>query len=110
MGNVNSLIETVLKGENIDPNTPVGNLVRKIITAVTDYETELRKYRQAEGIAKAKARGVQFGAKPKISPAKLKAMRSKRASGVPVETLMHRYNLSRSSVYRLTGGTNGSKS
>lgn len=102
MSSAKKIVDKVLRGQKIKPNSPAGNLVSKIINAVADYEAEIRKELQAEGIAKAKARGVKFGAKAKLSPAKLKAMRNKRARGVPVETLMEQYNLSRSSVYRLT--------
>ena len=41
-----------------------------------EFETNLRKERQLEGIADAKARGVYRGRKASIDPAKIKAMKA----------------------------------
>jgi DNA invertase Pin-like site-specific DNA recombinase len=41
-----------------------------------EFETNLRKERQLEGIADAKARGVYRGRKPSIDPGKVKALKA----------------------------------
>ncbi len=41
-----------------------------------EFETNLRRERQLEGIASAKARGVYRGRKASIDPAKIKKMRA----------------------------------
>ena len=54
-----------------------------------EFETNLRRERQAEGIAKAKAEGVYKGRNPVIDPAKVRELqaaglvrrRSRRSSG-----------------------------
>jgi predicted phosphodiesterase len=57
--------------------------------------------RQAEGIAKAQANGVLFGAKSKVSNEQVREIRQKRSEGVLIRELMAEYGLSKSSVYRL---------
>ena len=47
------------------------------------------------------ARGVKFGAKPKLTSAQIAEMRDKRANGVLIKELMSEYRLSKASVYRL---------
>lgn len=54
-----------------------------------------------EGIAKAKERGVKFGAKAKLTPDQVQEMRQKRADVVLIKDLMKGYGISKASVYRL---------
>jgi len=48
--------------------TLIADIVLQLLSYVAQTEREFIKRRQAEGIAAAKARGVQFGAKPKSRP------------------------------------------
>lgn len=72
-----------------------------ILASIAEFETELRKERQLEGIAKAKENGIRFGAKPKLTDAQIEDMRVKRKSGVLIRELMQEFKLSKASVYRL---------
>ena len=49
--------------------TLIADIVLQLLSYVAQTEREFIKRRQAEGIAAAKARGVQFGARPKLKPA-----------------------------------------
>lgn len=62
-----------------------------------EFETNLRKERQLEGIAKAKAEGVYKGRKPSIDPAKVKAMKE---LGMGPSAIAKALNIGRASVYR----------
>ena len=46
----------------------VNNILIEVLGAVAEQERKKTKQRQAEGIAAAKSRGVQFGRKPKEKP------------------------------------------
>ena len=48
--------------------TLIADIVLQLLSYVAQTEREFIRRRQAEGIAAAKARGVQFGAKPKSKP------------------------------------------
>lgn len=49
--------------------TVIADIVLQLLSYVAQTEREFIRQRQAEGIAAAKARGVQFGRKPKPRPA-----------------------------------------
>jgi hypothetical protein len=54
-------------GQPINTGTAAGKAFLKMLGVFAEFETNLRKERQAEGIAAAKARGVYRGRKPKIA-------------------------------------------
>jgi DNA invertase Pin-like site-specific DNA recombinase len=62
-----------------------------------EFETNLRKERQLEGIADAKARGVYRGRKPSIDPGKVKAL---KAQGMGPSAIAKALKIGRASVYR----------
>ena len=94
-------VELVVIDQAIDTSTATGKLLFNVLASISEFETELRKERQVDGIAKAKANGVQFGRKAKLSDADLAQMIAERASGVMIKDLMSKYSLSKASVYRL---------
>lgn len=55
------------KGRDLT-GTLIADIVLQLLSYVAETEREFIRKRQAEGIAAAKARGVQFGAKPKKKP------------------------------------------
>ena len=61
--------------QSIDTTTKEGRLMFSILASIAEFETELRKESQLEGIAKAKEKGVQFGAKPKLTDKQIEEMR-----------------------------------
>lgn len=63
-----------------------------------EFETNLRRERQMEGIAKAKAGGVYKGRKPSIDAAKVRAL---AAEGLGPSEISRRLNIGRASVYRV---------
>ena len=72
-----------------------------ISASIAQFETELRKERQMEGITKAKSNGVKFGRQAALTPTQVAEMQSKRESGVLIKDLMTEFSLSKASVYRL---------
>lgn len=87
--------------QDINTSTPTGKLLFNVLASIAEFETEIRKERQLEGISKAKERGVRFGAKAKLTDAEVLQMQSKRAEGVLIKDLMSEFGLSKASVYRL---------
>lgn len=87
--------------QSIDTSTKEGKLLFTMLAAIAEFETELRKERQMEGIAKARQNGVRFGRQAKLSDGQLAEMRKKRSQGILIRELMEEYDLSKASVYRL---------
>jgi DNA invertase Pin-like site-specific DNA recombinase len=86
----------------IDTTSAIGELLFNVLGAVASFERALINERTAEGRAKAKAKGVKFGARPKLTDAQL-AMLKAELQDWPgsKQQLAAKYGITRSSVYRL---------
>ena len=94
-------VDLIVLDQNIDTSTPTGKLLFNVLASIAEFETEIRKERQMEGIAKAKEKGVQFGRKAKLQQDEINEMKRERDLGVKVADLMSKYSLSKASVYRM---------
>ena len=57
----------VLDDSAVDTTTRTGKLVMGILALIAEFETEIRRERQMEGIARAKAEGRPGGRPPKVT-------------------------------------------
>jgi DNA invertase Pin-like site-specific DNA recombinase len=81
----------------IDTSTPAGVAFLQMLGVFAQFETAIRRERQMEGIAKAKAAGVYKGRKPSVPVAEVRRL---KAEGVnPTEIAKH-LKIGRGSVYR----------
>jgi DNA invertase Pin-like site-specific DNA recombinase len=78
-----------------------GKLMFNMLGAIAEFETELRKERQADGITKALDNGVKFGAKPKLTEQEVQQMQIDRDAGMLIKDVCVKYGLSKASVYRI---------
>ena len=72
-----------------------------MLSSIAEFENELRRERQSDGILLAKSRGIELGRKSKLSSTQVSEMKIKRESGIKIKDLMSEYSLSKASVYRL---------
>ena len=86
--------------QQIDTSTPAGMLLVTMLGAIAAFENDLRKERQADGIALAKRKGVQFGRKRALTDEQAKRLRGMRSEGKKIVELMAEFNLSKATVYR----------
>jgi DNA invertase Pin-like site-specific DNA recombinase len=86
--------------QQIDTSTPAGMLLVTMLGAIAAFENDLRKERQADGIALAKRRGVLFGRRRTLTEGQVLRLRELRAEGITIAELMREYNVSRASIYR----------
>lgn len=93
-------VELVVIDQNIDTTTPAGRLMFSMLAAIAEFENDLRKERQADGIALAKEKGVQLGRKATLNDEQIEEMRQKRQEGAKIKDLQEAYGLSKASVYR----------
>ena len=85
----------------IDTSTAAGKCFLDMLGVFAEFETNLRKERQLEGIADDKARGVYRGRKASIDPAQVKAL---RAQGMGASDIAKALKIGRASVYRVLEG------
>jgi DNA invertase Pin-like site-specific DNA recombinase len=82
----------------IDTSTAAGKCFFDMLGVFSEFETNLRKERQLEGIAKAKAEGVYKGRPATIDP---KAITDLKAQGLGATEIARKLGIARSSIYRL---------
>jgi DNA invertase Pin-like site-specific DNA recombinase len=86
-----------------DTTTPHGRLMLTVLGGLAEFERELIRVRTGEGRARAKARGVKLGRRPKLTPhQKHEAIRRRDQLGEPVREIARSYNVSHSTISRLT--------
>ena len=81
------------------------NLYQTVL-AMAEFDRSLVNERIAEGVAKAKAAGVKFGRKTKLTAAELDARRQEFQASTTKAELAQQYGLHRSSLYRLVQENN----
>lgn len=81
-------------------DSPMANLLLSMLGAVAQFERELIKERQREGIAIAKKRGVYKGRKPSLSAERAADLRKCVAAGkVNKANLAREFGISRAALY-----------
>lgn len=86
----------------IDTSTAAGKCFLDMLGVFAEFEANLRRERQMEGIAKAKARGVYEGRKPSIDAEEVRRLADE---GLGATDIARRLDIGRASVYRLLRDT-----
>ena len=94
-------IELVVIDQGIDTSTSMGKLMFNMLAAIAEFEMDLRRSRQAEGIAKALEKGIKFGARRKITDIMREGVIADRDGGMRVVEIMSKYDIGKASVYRI---------
>jgi DNA invertase Pin-like site-specific DNA recombinase len=81
----------------VDTTSAAGKAFLDMLGVFAEFETNLRKERQAEGIAKAKAAGVYKGRPPSIDAMKVRDLKKK---GLGASEIAKVLKIGRASVYR----------
>jgi DNA invertase Pin-like site-specific DNA recombinase len=85
----------------VDTGTAAGKAFLGMLGVFAEFETNLRRERQLEGIKAAKARGVYKGRKPSIDAAEVRRLRHEEKLGPAA--IARRLGIGRASVYRVLG-------
>ncbi|MCJ1688622.1 recombinase family protein [Rathayibacter sp. VKM Ac-2927] len=80
-------------------DSAMANLLLNMMGAFAEFERELIRERQREGIALAKQRGAYRGRARSLSPAQIAELRERASAGVPKTVLAKEYSISRETVY-----------
>jgi DNA invertase Pin-like site-specific DNA recombinase len=94
-----SIVGTLKATEQpIDTGTAVGKCFLDMLGVFAEFETNLRRERQLEGIAKAKAAGIYKGRQASIDVRKVREL---NATGMAASAIASALKVHRSSVYRV---------
>jgi DNA invertase Pin-like site-specific DNA recombinase len=99
IGDLQDIVRAVRATEQpIDTSTAAGKCFLDMLGVFAEFETNLRRERQLEGIAKAKAAGVYKGRPASIDAAQVRAM---KAQGLGASEIAKALKIGRASVYRV---------
>lgn len=82
----------------IDTRSAAGKAFLDMLGVFAEFETNLRRERQIEGIVAAKSRGVYRGRKPSVDTAEIKRLRNDEKLGAT--EIARRLGIGRATVYR----------
>ena len=109
-GHLHQIVETldrkgvgfkVLDDASLDTTTRTGKLVFGILASIAEFETALRKERQMEGIAKAKAEG-RTGGRPALVTQEIKHEVARlRGEGMSIRKIAAQIRFSKATVQKL---------
>lgn len=97
-----NLIVLSMGGQTLDTSNPTSKLMLTMLAAVAEFERDLMKERQAEGIAKAKQDGKYAGRKP-TARNRADEVRKLQAEGMGATEIARTLGMARNSVYRCLG-------
>lgn len=86
----------------VDTSTAAGKAFFGMLSVFAEFETNLRRERQLEGIAAAKVKGVYKGRQPSVDADKVRELHMQQ--GASVAEICRELSVSRSSVYRALEG------
>lgn len=107
VGDLHRIIETLnakqvgfrcLNQSGVDTSSSTGKLMLAVLGAVAQFENDIRRERQSEGIAKAKAEGRYRGRPATIDPERVKELHQ---SGLGPAAIAREMKIGRASVYRM---------
>jgi DNA invertase Pin-like site-specific DNA recombinase len=84
-----------------DTTTPHGKLMITVLGGLAEFERHLILARTNEGRERAKARGVRFGRKLKLTPHQRQGAIARREAGEALVEIGRSYNVSHSTISRL---------
>jgi DNA invertase Pin-like site-specific DNA recombinase len=81
-------------------DSPMANLMLSVMGAFAEFERELIRERQREGIALARRRGVYRGRKRSLTPERSAELRRRAAAGETKAALAREFGISRETLYQ----------
>ena len=90
----------VVDDPSVDTTSRTGKLIMGILALIAEFENDIRRERQQDGINKAKAKGVRFGPKPFLTAEVVQKIKELREEGLTVSEIIRRMKLSKASIYR----------
>lgn len=100
-----ALVVLNMGGQVVDTSTPVGKMMVTMLAAVAEFEADMIRERQAEGIQAAKERGAFKGRAPKYTPESkelqqaIELVKKRHDTGMSMEMIAKAVGMSRKTLY-----------
>jgi DNA invertase Pin-like site-specific DNA recombinase len=85
----------IFKGDN----SPIDNLLLQVMGAVSEFERNLIRERQLEGIENARRKGKHLGRKKTLTKTQIKELKEMTKNGIHKTKIAEKFGISRQSVY-----------
>ncbi len=82
-------------------DNPMNRLMLQMMGAFAEFERNLIRERQAEGIAGAKKRGVKFGKTPALTPEQIEEVKAMVADRYSKTEIAKKFGVSRQTIYNV---------
>ncbi len=93
-------VQLISLKESIDTNTPTGQLLITVLSAISQFERDLIVQRTSEGLKAARARGRK-GGRPEVNPKKLEtALALYRSQEFSIRQIVEQTGISQATLYR----------
>jgi DNA invertase Pin-like site-specific DNA recombinase len=93
-------VELSVLDQQIDTSTASGKLLLNMLAVIAEFENDLRKDRQMQGINLAKSKGIKFGRKKALNAEEIQTLKSSRTKGATISDLMLKFDISKATAYR----------
>ena len=100
----NDNINFIVLDQNINTTTPTGKLTFHIISSVAEFENEIRKERQREGIEKALTEGKPYGRPKTVTKAIVSQVKDLISSGENTAMIIKQMEFSRNTYFKIKKG------
>jgi DNA invertase Pin-like site-specific DNA recombinase len=90
----------VVDDPSIDTTSRTGKLIMGILALIAEFENDIRRERQMDGIKLALERGTKFGRTPILTPEAVANVKALRGEGTAISEIIRRTGLSKASIYR----------
>lgn len=90
--------------QGVDTSTPMGSMLWKFLGIFAEFENQIRRERQAAGIARARQNGVKLG-RPKVSAARQQEIQRLRAAGLGINKIARMTSTGVGTVAKLVDNT-----
>ncbi|QGN96842.1 DNA-invertase hin (plasmid) [Piscirickettsia salmonis] len=94
-------VNLIVLDQKIDTRSALGKMMYQLLGVFAEFENNIRKERQADGIRIAREKGIKFGRKRKYSDTEVDSMIKDRESGMTIKLITEKYDISKASFYRL---------
>ncbi|WP_349359089.1 recombinase family protein [Stappia sp.] len=88
--------------QSIDTSNAAGRAFLGMLAVFAQFETDIRRERQMDGIARAKEKGVKFGRKPALNPDQQAEANRLRAEGWSLQQIARHLKVSKGLVHKVT--------
>ena len=98
-------VNLIVLDQNIDTSTPQGVLMFQMLSSFAEFEYELKKERQVEGIKKAVRNGVKFGRPTKVNTKIAQKVKEDISKEITVRSIIAKHGISVRAYYKIKNGS-----